>query len=159
MTLTEFNNQQKIIFLGSQEIDETRNLNNGPSKLVKARAKIFLFYLVTMLNIKPPDISVPMLRNAIQFEWSLYGITIRNQKGISFYEETEYLEFGIYEDKISMLYVPNSLEKEKNYINYNFVTTKDAKDFYQVIVELFKKGKDFLENFCIDYNTFNIEKI
>ncbi len=159
MTLTEFNNQQKIIFLGSQEIDETRNLNNGPSKLVKARAKVFLSYLVTTLNIKPPNIIVPMLRNAIQFEWSLYGITIRNQKGISFYEETEYLEFGIYEDKISMLYVPNSLEKEKNYINYNFVTTKDAEDFYQVIVELFKKGKDFLENFCIDYNTFNIEKI
>ncbi len=122
---------------------------------LKEKAKIFLSALITLKNFSIPLI-FPTLRNSIQFEWEYFPNS-------AIHSQSEYLEFEVYSDKISMLYADTTgrfrnLKLEEMY-HYGCTFKIDEKaddiwwvfNFFKRVEEKEEPVQRFLELFSCEY--------
>lgn len=158
--MREYKNKSIKIIEGINCINECYIDDKEPSELIKNKAKIFLSSLITVRNFKLPEI-FPTLRGTIQFEWEIF----QKKDGKIQYGFSDYLEFEIYENKISMLYANTTGEfgglkpGEMFHYSCNFKSDERAEDFYWLfrMLDKLENGKDkavcrFLELFTMDYS-------
>lgn len=147
MLFSYYKDKNKNITLGHKIIDGCYVNNTMPSEFVKEKAKVFLSSLITIRDFYMPKI-FPTLRNTIQFEWEFFPDS--ENPGNSYY-----LEFEVYEDKISMLYC-SAINEDCYHFDEIFYTGKTVNDIWFVF-RFLKDMEDIKKPYVIEFlNLFTV---
>lgn len=138
MLISYYEDKSKNITLGCKIINDCYVDDTMPSEFVKEKAKVFLSSLITLRNFTLPKI-FPTLRNTIQFEWEFFP----NSENL---EDSYYLEFEVYEDKISMLYC-SFMNGDYYHFGENFHTSEIGNDIWFVF--RFLKDMEDIKKPCV----------